>query len=91
VIAVGGDTVEIYDGTVYVNDDPVEEPYIKEGYTDGQMPEITVPEGNLFLLGDNRQRSSDSRDPAVGFVSKGRLIGKAVFRVFPFSDFGPLG
>jgi signal peptidase I len=90
VIALGGDTVEIYDGIVYVNDEPTEEPSIKDGYTDGQMPEITVPEDHLFLLGDNRQSSRDSRDPSVGFVPKDKLIGKAVFRVFPFSDFGPI-
>jgi signal peptidase I len=91
VIAVGGDTVQIHDGAVYVNNDPVEEPYIKDSYTDGQMPEITVPEGDLFLLGDNRQSSRDSRDPSVGFIPEDKLIGKAVFRVFPFSGFGPIG
>jgi signal peptidase I len=91
VIAVEGDTVEIHDGVVYVNDEALEEPYTKEGYTDGQMPEITVPQDDLFLLGDNRQKSKDSRDPSVGFINKDKLVGKAVFRVFPFSDFGPLG
>jgi signal peptidase I len=91
VIAVEGDTVEIRDGVVYVNGDPIEESYIKDSYTAGWMPEVTVPKGNLFLLGDNRQSSKDSRDPSVGFVPEDNLIGKAVFRVFPFSGFGPLG
>jgi signal peptidase I len=91
VIAVQGDTVSIQNGVVYVNGKALEEPYIKDGYTDGRMAEITVPEGKLFLLGDNRQRSNDSRSPDVGFVSEDELIGKAVFRVFPFSGFGPLG
>jgi signal peptidase I len=91
VIAVGGDTVSIRDGVVFVNENPLEEPYIKDDYTDGQMPEIAVPDGDLFLLGDNRQSSRDSRDPSVGFISDDRLIGKAVFRVFPFSGFGPIG
>jgi signal peptidase I len=90
VIATEGDTVEIHDGTVYVNGDALEESYTKDGYTDGQMPEITVPEGDLFLLGDNRQSSRDSRDPSVGFIPEDEIIGKAVFRVFPFSGFGPL-
>jgi signal peptidase I len=90
VIAVEGDTVEIHDGVVYVNDNAIDEPYIKDGYTDGQMPEITVPKDDLFLLGDNRQSSRDSRDPSVGFIPESKLIGKAVFRVFPFSDFGPI-
>jgi len=88
VIAVAGDTVEIHGGAVYVNGEALEEPYTKEGSTDGEMPEITVPDGELFLLGDNRQHSIDSRMPEVGFVSEDKLIGKAVFRVFPFSGFG---
>jgi signal peptidase I len=91
VIAVGGDSVEIRDGVVYVNGEPIEESYIKDSYTAGLMQEISVPDGHLFLLGDNRQSSKDSRDPSVGFVAKDKLIGKAVFRVFPFSGFGPLG
>jgi signal peptidase I len=91
VIAVEGDTVEIHDGVVYVNEKALDEPYTKDGFTEGQMPEITVPEGDLFLLGDNRQWSRDSRDPSVGFIPEEKLIGKAVFRIFPFSNFGPLG
>jgi signal peptidase I len=91
VIAVAGDTVEIHDGSVYVNGDPIEESYIKDDYTAGRMAESVVPEGHLFLLGDNRQESKDSRDPSVGFVSEDKLIGKSVFRLFPFSGFGPLG
>jgi signal peptidase I len=91
VIATEGDTVEIHDGVVYVNDKALKEPYTKDGYTNGQMPEITVPEGDLFLLGDNRQSSRDSRDPSVGFIPEKEVIGKAVFRVFPLSGFGPLG
>jgi signal peptidase I len=91
VIAVEGDTVEIHDGAVYVNGESLDEPYTKDGYTDGQMPEITVPKDDLFLLGDNRQSSTDSRNPSVGFISEDKLLGKAVFRVFPFSRFGPLG
>jgi signal peptidase I len=90
VIAVSGDTVAIHDGIVYVNGEALAEPYTKDGYTNGQMPEITVPEGDLFLLGDNRQASRDSRDPSVGFISEDKLIGKAVFRLFPLSGIGPV-
>jgi signal peptidase I len=88
VIAVGGDTVEIRNGTVSVNGIALDEPYTKDGYTDGMMPEIAVPENALFLLGDNRQHSTDSRSPSVGFVEKGELVGRAVFRVWPIERFG---
>jgi signal peptidase I len=88
VIAVGGDIVEIQGGTVYVNGAALDEPYTKDGYTDGRMSEITVPAGSLFLLGDNRQYSRDSRDPTVGFVREGELVGRALFRVWPIERFG---
>ena len=90
VIGLSGDTIEIKDGFVIVNGEGLYEPYTKDGTTAGVMDEITVPEGTLFLMGDNRFLSRDSRDPAVGFVSKDELLGKAIFRVFPFSDFGTL-
>jgi signal peptidase I len=90
VIALPGETVEIHDGSVYVNDRKLDEPYTKDGFTEGQMPEITVPEGDLFLLGDNRQSSRDSRDPSVGFIPEQQVIGKAIFRLYPFSNLGPI-
>ncbi len=88
VIAKGGDTIEISDGRVYRNGEELSEPYTKDGYTSGGIDEVTVPEGELFLMGDNRVASVDSRDPAVGFVDEDRVIGKAVLRLFPFSEFG---
>jgi signal peptidase I len=91
VIATSGDTVGIHDGAVFVNGKALAEPYTKDGYTDGLMPEVTVPDGLLFLLGDNRQGSLDSRDPSIGFVDRDKIIGKAVFRVFPLSGFGFVG
>jgi signal peptidase I len=90
VIGVPGDTVEIKGGSVYVNGEAIREPYIKEGFTSGEMEKITVPEDMLFLMGDNRQRSKDSRDSDVGFVPKKQLIGKAFFRVYPFDGFGTI-
>jgi signal peptidase I len=88
VIGLAGDTVEIHDGVVYVNDEALQEPYIKEGYTAGTMEKVTVPEGTLFLMGDNRQQSKDSRDPEVGFVPEDEVIGKAFFRLYPLKDAG---
>ena len=86
VIAKGGDTISIEDGQVYRNGELLEEPYTKDGYTNGGMDETVVPEGQLFLMGDNRVVSVDSRSPQVGFVSEDLVIGKAVLRLFPFNE-----
>ena len=88
VIAKGGDTVAIRDGVVYRNGEALDEPYTKDGYTSGAMDETLVPDGTLFLCGDNRLVSLDSRSEQVGFIEEERLIGKAVFRLFPFNEIG---
>ena len=90
VVAVGGDTVAVKDGYVYRNGQKLEEVYTKDGYTNGGIDETVVPEGELFLLGDNRIVSVDSRDPSVGFVEESRLVGKAVLRLYPFDQIGGL-
>ncbi|MDR1953557.1 MAG: signal peptidase I [Clostridiales Family XIII bacterium] len=88
VIGIAGDTIAMRDGFVYVNNVKSDEPYTRDGYTSGDMKEVTVPEGKLFVMGDNRQHSMDSRDPKIGFVSEDLLIGKAFFRLYPFDGFG---
>ncbi len=90
VIAKGGDTISIADGQVYRNGELLEEPYTKDGYTNGGMDETVVPEGELFLMGDNRVVSVDSRSQEVGFVPEDLVIGKAVLRLFPFNKIGTL-
>jgi signal peptidase I len=90
VIGLPGDTISISSGSVYRNGEALDEPYTRDGYTDGEMAEITVPENDLFLMGDNRQESTDSRNPDVGFVSEDTLVGKAVFRLFPIRDIGTI-
>jgi signal peptidase I len=90
VIGLPGDSIAIHDGSVYRNGEALSEPYTREGYTDGFMEERTVPEGELFLMGDNRQQSTDSRSSDVGFVSEEMLVGKAVFRLFPIGDIGTI-
>ncbi len=90
VIGLPGDTIDIEDGTVSVNGQVLDEPYIMDPYTSGYVKDVVVPEGNLFVMGDNRQNSIDSRDPNVGYVKIEDVYGKAVFRLYPFSEIGPL-
>ena len=92
VIAVGGDTVDINfaTGDVMVNGEVLNEPYLNEPtYTaEGTEFPLTVPEGQLFLMGDNRNGSSDSRDPRIGLVDERYVIGHVLGVIFPFSSFG---
>lgn len=86
IIATEGDTVEILpDGTVLVNDKPIPEDYVKdEPYKKSAMPKVTVPRDMVFVLGDNRNNSSDSRTfyPSM-FVREDAILGKAVLRFYP--------
>lgn len=88
VIGLPGDEVSISNGKVYVNGKPIDDSYTKDGYTDGYMDPMLIPENHIFALGDNRQNSFDSRDPMLGLIDMRDVIGKAVFRAFPFSDAG---
>jgi len=85
VIGVPGDIVNIKDGYVYINDKKLDEPYIK-GVTYENVIEfpVEVPSGSVFVLGDNRENSRDSR--TFGFVEFDRIKGKAVLRVWPFKE-----
>lgn len=82
VIAVPGQSVEVRDGHVYVNDHPLQEPYINAP-PNYAMPKTVVPEGAVFVLGDNRNNSFDSH--LFGVVPQSRLIGRAELRYWPFS------
>ncbi|MBR0597638.1 signal peptidase I [Sinanaerobacter chloroacetimidivorans] len=90
VIGLPGDVINIKDGKLFINDELQEEDYTLEPYTSGFVEDLEVPEGCLFVMGDNRQNSADSRDPSVGFVKIDEIIGKAVFRLYPFSEIGSL-
>ncbi|MGM0395729.1 MAG: signal peptidase I [Bacillota bacterium] len=86
VVAVGGDLVEIIDGEVHINGERVEEPYINTiTYSRGDS-QWQVPQGKLFVLGDNRENSLDSR--VLGFIDEQQVKGEVALRVFPFSKFG---
>ena len=91
VIAVEGQTVDIdfAEGFVYVDGEALEEDYIREPtYTaEGTEFPLTVPEGSIFVMGDNRNGSSDSRDYRLGTVDTRYVIGKAAFLIFPGPDY----
>lgn len=90
IIAVPGDTIEIRDGRVWVNEEEIEETYVKDGYTTSEMEPVLIPEGMLFAMGDNRQNSMDSRDERIGLIGLSSVIGKAFFRLYPFDALGTL-
>jgi signal peptidase I len=87
VIGIPGDRIRIERGTVYVNGARLEESYVQ--YPDDRsFPEQTVPQNSLYVLGDNRAHSDDSRD--WGFVDCGSVIGKALAGIWPFGQAGAL-
>ncbi len=92
VIAVGGDTVSIADGVVYVNHRICVEPYAQYDDTqtdvDRYFKEATVPVGYVFVLGDNRDHSKDSRSDEVGLVPVQDVVGRVTFCVWPLSSLG---
>lgn len=95
VIAVGGQTVEIdyaagtvaVDGTV-LTEDYILEPMVQRSWQ--SVTTLTVPEGCVFVMGDNRNISNDSRNPALGAVEEAYILGQAVAVLFPFQNFGAI-
>lgn len=92
VIGLPGETVQIIGGRIYINGQVLEETFGSELIEKGGLASepITLGEEEYFVLGDNRNNSSDSREPSVGNIDKNSIIGKARLRVWPLSGFGPV-
>ena len=86
VIGVFGDTVEIKSGKVYVNGHQLEENYLSPGTITNGSISLKVPEGKVFVLGDNRELSEDSRDPRLGPIPVKSIKGHAVYRLFQLNS-----
>lgn len=90
VVATAGQVVDIdfTSGTVFVDGKPLQEDYTNERTftAEGTLFPLTVPEGSVFVLGDNRNNSTDSRDARLGTVDERYVIGRAVFLAFPGPD-----
>lgn len=96
VIATEGQTVDIdfENGKVFVDGQELEESYINEPTYTEPLQSIdfpcTVPENGLFVMGDNRNHSTDSRSAEIGIIDERYVLGKAVLRLFPFDSFGTI-
>ena len=92
IIGMPGETVQVKEGEIYINGEVLEENYGKEEmkYSGIASDPITLGEDEYFVLGDNRNNSSDSRDPSVGNIEKDQIIGRAFIRIWPLNKFGIL-
>lgn len=95
VIGLPGDIVEVQDDVLHINNIIYDEPYLQENKemlsTQEHLTDdfkVTVPEGSLYVMGDNRKKSSDSRE--IGFITEDAIVGEVKFRFFPFTEFGTL-
>ena len=88
VVAVAGDTVEGRGRQVLVNGEPLEEDYLFDGRATNNFPPVTIERGMIFVMGDNRDGSQDSR--SFGPVSIDRIVGRAILVIWPLNRAGPI-
>lgn len=86
VIGVENDVISISGGVVYRNGIALDEDYTLEGFTTGEISEYVVPQDRVFVMGDNRSISLDSRSSEVGTVSEDDIVGRAFVRLYPFDE-----
>lgn len=94
VIGLAGDKIDIdfETGSVYLNDKLLDEPFINEPTAEARdfSGPVTVPEGHVFVMGDNRNHSDDSRVAKIGMIDERNIFGKVIFRVFPLAQMGKI-
>lgn len=90
IIGLPGETVQVKDGAVYINGEQLDEHFGAEPMVNAGIAAepITLGEDEYFVLGDNRNHSSDSREPSVGVLKRDQLIGRAWVRIYPFNKIG---
>ncbi|MCC8103162.1 MAG: signal peptidase I [Clostridiales bacterium] len=90
IIGLPGETVQIVDGVIYINGEVLDDPYGNEEIRNPGLAstEITLGDQEYFVLGDNRNNSTDSREPSVGNITREQILGKAILRIWPLSSFG---
>lgn len=86
VVALEGEKVEVTDGDLYIDGSRVDEPYLESSTVTNDFEEVEVPDGHVFVMGDNRQNSRDSRD--FGPIQEELLVGEVFLRIWPFNNFG---
>jgi signal peptidase I len=89
IVGLPNDQITVKDGLVYINNELYTEPYLTNIYTNGAV-DMIIDSDSYFVMGDNRNESHDSRDTSVGTIGSEHVVGKAVFRVYPFENFGSL-
>lgn len=90
VIGLPGDKITIQDGKVWINGKEDSQSYTHDGETNGSVVNYTVPKNHYYCMGDNRLVSIDSRYASVGAIDKSKIVGKVVFRLYPFNKMGTI-
>jgi signal peptidase I len=84
VIGLGGETIEAREGVIYIDGRELDEPYLVEGAATGSLPRQEIPDGHVFVMGDNRSDSADSR--VFGPIDEDTIVGRAFIKVWPIPE-----